>query len=325
MNPFRYTLATKADDALAAGAEKEAAYIAGGTTLLDLMKIHVMTPARLIDINPLPLAKIESDRAGLKIGALARMSDVADDKAVREGFPVIREALLESASPQLRNMATIGGNLLQRVRCAYFRDTAWPCNKRVPGSGCPAKDGDNRMHAILGTSDSCIATHPSDLAVALVGLDAVVRLQGKETRSVPLREFHPLPGDTPHVENVLKPGELIVAVEVPASPLAAKSHYLKVRDRASYEFALVSVAAALLVEGGKVKDARVALGGVGTKPWRSPEAEAALKGEPANEKTYRAAADAALKAAAPREHNKFKVELAKRAIVRALSTLEGKA
>jgi xanthine dehydrogenase YagS FAD-binding subunit len=325
VNPFRYTLALRADDAVTAGADRAAAFLAGGTTLLDLMKLNVMSPGRLIDINRLPLAKIEADRAGLKIGALARMSDVADDRAVRDGYPVIREALLESASPQLRNMASIGGNLLQRVRCPYFRDTAWPCNKREPGSGCAALDGENRMHAVLGTSEKCIATHPSDLAVALYALDAVVRLQGKDgERSVPVRDFHLLPADTPHVEHAIKPGELIVSIEVPASPLAAKSHYLKVRDRASYEFALVSVAAALLVEGGKVKDCRVALGGVGTKPWRSPEAEAALKGQPVGEKTYRAAADAALKGAKPREHNRFKVELAKRALVRALTTLEGK-
>jgi xanthine dehydrogenase YagS FAD-binding subunit len=325
VNPFRYTLATRADDAVTAGADRAAAFLAGGTTLLDLMKLNVMSPSRLIDVNRLPLATIEADKTGLKIGALARMSDVADDKSVRDGYPVIREALLESASPQLRNMASIGGNLLQRVRCPYFRDTAWPCNKREPGSGCAALDGENRMHAVLGTSDKCIATHPSDLAVALYALDAIVRLQGKDgERSVPVRDFHLLPGDTPHVEHALKPGDLIISVEVPASPLAAKSHYLKVRDRASYEFALVSVAAALLVEGGKVKDCRVALGGVGTKPWRSPEAEAALKGQPVGEKTYRAAADAALKEAKPREHNRFKVELAKRALVRALTTLEGR-
>ncbi|MGL4555383.1 MAG: FAD binding domain-containing protein [Gemmataceae bacterium] len=325
MNPFRYSVALKADDAVAAGADRAAAFLAGGTTLLDLMKLHVLKPERLIDINRLPMAKIDADKAGLKIGAMARMSDVADDPSVRAAYPVIREALLESASPQLRNMASIGGNLLQRVRCSYFRDTTWPCNKREPGSGCSALDGENRMHAVLGTSEKCIATHPSDLAVALVALDAVVRLQGKDgERAVPVRDFHLLPGDTPHVENVLKPGELIVGVEVPASPLAARSHYLKVRDRASYEFALVSVAAALTVEGGKVTDCRVALGGVGTKPWRSPEAEAALKGQPAGEKAYRAAAEVALAGAKPRGHNKFKVELAKRAVVRALTTLEGR-
>lgn len=326
MTPFTYARAAKPEDAVAAVApHKDAAFVAGGTTLLDLMKLNVMAPAKLVDVNPLPLATIDANKDRLRVGALARMSDVADHAAVAKDYPVVAEALLASASPQLRNMASIGGNLLQRVRCSYFRDTAWPCNKRQPGSGCSALEGENRMHAVLGTSDHCIATHPSDLAVALAALDAVVFVRGPDgERKIALRDFHKLPGDTPHIETELKHGELIVALEVPASPLAAKSHYLKVRDRASYEFAVVSVAACLVVEDGKVKDCRLALGGVGTKPWRVPDAEAALKGQPAETKSYAAAAEVALKGAKTREQNAFKVLLAKRAIVRALETLGGK-
>lgn len=323
MNPFSYARAAKPEDAVAAVApHADAAFLAGGTTLLDLMKLNVMAPARVVDVNPLPLAAIDATKDRLRVGALARMSDVADHTAVAKDYPVVAQALLASASPQLRNMASIGGNLLQRVRCPYFRDTAWACNKRQPGSGCSALDGENRMHAVLGTSDHCIATHPSDLAVALAALDATVFVRGPDgERKIPLRDFHRLPGDTPHVETELKHGELIVAVEVPASPLAAKSHYLKVRDRASYEFAVVSVAACLIVENGTVKDCRLALGGVGTKPWRVPDAEAALKGKPADATGFAAAAEAALTGAKPREQNAFKVELAKRAVVRALTTL----
>jgi xanthine dehydrogenase YagS FAD-binding subunit len=326
MNAFTYARAAKPEDAVAAVApQNDAAFIAGGTTLLDLMKLHVLAPAKLVDVNPLPLATIGANKDRLLIGALARMSEVADHAAVARDYPVIAEALLNSASPQLRNMATIGGNLLQRVRCPYYRDGTWPCNKRQPKSGCSALDGENRMHAVLGTSEHCIATHPSDLAVALTALDAVVHARGPGgERKIPLRDFHKLPGDTPHVEFELKHGELVTAVEVPASPLAAKSHYLKVRDRASYEFALVSVAACLLVENGTVKDCRLALGGVGTKPWHVPDAEAALRGKPAKAESYAAAAEVALRGAAPRAQNKFKVELAKRAVVRAFTTLEGK-
>ena len=324
MNPFRYSRAEKADEAVkAVTGEKAAAFLAGGTTMLDLMKLRVLAPERLVDVNPLPLAGIEAGKDGLEIGALARMSDVAGHKKVAAAYPAIAESLLASASPQLRNMATIGGNLMQRTRCPYYRDVAWACNKRAPGTGCPALEGENRMHAVLGTSEKCIATHASDLAVALAALDAVVRVRGADgERRIAATEFHLLPGDTPHLETALKHGELIVAVHVPASPLAGKSLYLKVRDRAAYEFALVSVAAALVVEGGKVKDCRLALGGVGTKPWRAADAEAALKGKPAGTKSYAAAAEAALEGAKGRPQNRFKIELAKRAIVRAFSMLE---
>ena len=323
MHPFAYARASRPEDAVAAVTpELGASFFAGGTTLLDLMKLDVVTPTRLVDINSVPLAAIEPIRGGLRIGALARMSDVARDPQVVRDFPVIAEALLNSASPQLRNMASIGGNVLQRTRCSYFRDLSSRCNKREPGSGCDALDGVNRMHAILGTSDACIATHASDLAVALVALDASLRVRGSGgERSVRLADFYALPGQTPQVEHDLRHGEMILAVDVPSSPLAARSRYLKVRDRASYEFALVSVAACLRVEAGRVAESRVALGGVGTRPWRSPEAEAALLGEPAGPEAYARAARAALADAKLRTHNAFKKELAERAIVRALTTL----
>ncbi len=327
MHPFAYARASRPEDAIAAVApDPGAAFFAGGTTLLDLMKLDVVSPTRLVDVNALPLAAIEPIPRGLRIGALARMSDVAVDPNVARDFPVIAEALLNSASPQLRNMASIGGNVLQRTRCSYFRDPSARCNKRQPGSGCDALDGVNRMHAILGTSEACIATHASDLAVALVALDAFLRVRGAGgERSIRLVDFYALPGQTPQFENALQHGEMILSVDVPSSPLAAKSHYLKVRDRAAYEFALVSVAACLRVEDGRVAESRVALGGVGTRPWRSPEAEAALLGRPANPEAYALAAEAALADAKPRKHNAFKKELAQRAIVRALSTLGGRA
>lgn len=327
MRPFQYERAGAPAEALAALARGgNAAFLAGGTTMLDLMKLDVLTPARLIDINPLPQSKIEATPAGLSIGALARMSDVAAHPEVAKGYPVIAEALLASASPQLRNMASIGGNLLQKTRCTYYRDVAWACNKRTQGAGCSAIDGEHRMHAILGTSEHCIATHPSDLAVALLALDATVEVEGPGgARSIPLADFHTLPGATPNIETTLRHDELIVSVKVPASGVAARSHYLKVRDRASYEFALVSVAAALRIEGGKVAECRVALGGVGTKPWRVPEAEAAAIGSPAGVATYKSLADAALKGAITTGQNGFKAELARRTIVRALTTLGGAA
>ena len=327
MHPFAYARANRPEDAIAAVApEPGASFFAGGTTLLDLMKLDVVTPTRLVDVNALPLAAIEPIPGGLRIGALARMSDVARHPEVAKGFPVVAEALLNSASPQLRNMASIGGNVLQRTRCSYFRDLSAKCNKREPGSGCDALDGVNRMHAILGTSDACIATHASDLAVALVALDATLRVRGTDgERAIKIADFYALPGRTPQVENVLKHGEIILTVDLPASPLAANSHYLKVRDRASYEFALVSVAACLRVQDGKVAEARVALGGVGTRPWRSPEAEAALVGRPANADAFAAAGKAALAEAQVRAHNAFKKPMAERAIVRALSTLGGQA
>ena len=327
MIPFAYARAARPEEAIAAVArDPGASFLAGGTTLLDLMKIDVMTPTRLVDVNALPLAAIEPIGGGLRIGALARMSDVAAHPEIVRGYPVISEALLNSASPQLRNMASIGGNVLQRTRCSYFRDLNSKCNKRVPGSGCDALEGVNRMHAILGTSEACIATHASDLAVALVALEATLRIRGTAgERSVRLVDFYALPGQTPQVENTLRHGEMILSIDLPATNLAAKSHYLKVRDRASYEFALVSVAACLLIQDGRVADSRIALGGVGTKPWRSPEAEVALKGRPANAESYARAAKAALAEAKPRKHNAFKQELAERAIVRALNTLGGRA
>ncbi|MDR3618243.1 MAG: xanthine dehydrogenase family protein subunit M [Paludisphaera borealis] len=323
MNPFTYQRVSDATGAIAAVAgDEHAAFLAGGTNLVDLMKLHVMTPSRLVDVNAVPLAKIEAGRDGLRIGALARMSDVAADPDVAREFPVIAEALLASASPQLRNMATIGGNLMQRTRCPYFRGDDWACNKRMPGSGCAAAQGEHRNHAILGASDHCFATHPSDLAVALVALDAVVRVRGPAgERSIPLRDFHILPGATPHVECALQQGELITGVDVPASDVAINSRYVKVRDRASYEFALVSAAVALKVEGGVIADCRIALGGVGTKPWRTPEAEQVSRGRPAAASTYEAAASIAVAEARPREQNAFKVELARRVVVHALTTL----
>jgi len=276
-----------------------------------------------VDINDLPLAGIEDlPGGGLRVGALARMSDVARSPGVRARFPVISQALLLGASAQLRNMASMGGNLCQRVRCSYFRDTASPCNKRDPGSGCAALDGFNRGHAVLGTSDKCIATHPSDVAVALVALDAVVHTRGPAgERAIAVDDFFLLPGDTPEREHPLEHGELITAIEVPAAPVARRSVYLKFRDRESYEFALASVAAAVRIEDGAVTEVRLALGGVGTKPWRARRAEASLLGQPATEASFAEAARGELAAATPRPLNAFKVELAQRAIVRALTTL----
>ena len=324
MNNFTYLQATQAKDATAAVRDnKEAAFIAGGTTLLDLMKLNVETHGQLVDINALAFKGIEQTADGLRIGALERMSDVGENPLVMQQFPVISQSLLQAASPQLRNMASIGGNLLQRTRCGYFRDTAFPCNKRQPGSGCPAQDGENRNLAILGGSKACIATFPGDLAVALVALDAVLLLEnakGKQRR-VPLGDFHLLPGTTPQRETVLEPGELIVSVTVPAAAHARKSLYLKVRDRTSYAYAIVSAAVGLDVQGGQIRSARVALGGVGTKPWRSVAAEKVLVGAPATEATFRAAAVAAMRDAQPREQNRFKVELAQNTLVRALTDL----
>jgi xanthine dehydrogenase YagS FAD-binding subunit len=297
-------------------------FIAGGTTLLDLMKLYVETPEQLIDINALALAAVQETRSGVSIGALARMNDVAQTPLIRDRYPVIAEALLLSASAQLRNMATIGGNVMQRTRCSYFRDTSFPCNKREPGSGCPAISGEHRMHAILGTSDHCVATHASDLAVALVALDAVVQVQGQTgNRQIPMADFHLLPGNTPQVETGLQPGDLIVSIDLPNLPFAQRSHYLKVRDRESYEFAITSVAVALDLRNDTINAARIAFGGIGTKPWRSREAEQALQGKPATVESFRQAADAALQDAKPLPKNAFKVELAKRTLVRALETV----
>lgn len=322
MQAFAMTHPADAAGAVNAAGRDGAKFIAGGTDLMQLMKENVEAPRLLVDLDGLPLDEITVDANGLHIGALARMSDVAADKRVAEGYPVIAESLLASAAPQIRNMASIGGNLLQRTRCGYFRDTGFACNKRAPGSGCPAIHGDNRMHAILGGSDDCIAAHPSDLAVALVALDASVELRGPDGgRTVKLTDFHTLPGNTPQHENVLRPGELILAITVPAGAWAARSHYLKVRDRASFEFAVVAAAVALDVADGVVREARVAMGGVGTKPWRAPAAEAALRGKPASDDSFTRAAAAAVEGAKPASENGFKVELVQRTVVRALQSL----
>jgi xanthine dehydrogenase YagS FAD-binding subunit len=324
MNNFAYTQAASTKEAsTTAQADKQAAFISGGTSLIDLMKSNIEQHSLLVDINRLSLLGVENSATGLRIGALERMSDVGEHPLVVQNYPVISQSLLASASPQLRNMASMGGNLLQRTRCGYFRDVAFPCNKRVPGSGCPAQDGDNRNLAILGGSTSCIATHASDLCVALVALEAKLTIENVKgiVRTVPLAEFYKLPGKTPHIENQLQPGEIITAITVPAAAHARKSHYLKVRDRASYAYALVSAAVGLDVQGGTIRSARVALGGVGTVPWRVPAVEKALVGKPATEETFRAAAALAVHDASPREHNKFKVELAQRTIVRALLEL----
>jgi xanthine dehydrogenase YagS FAD-binding subunit len=327
MRPVRYVAPPNEKAVLAALADREAAPIAGGTGLVDLMKLHVQNPGLLVDLNRLPWTAVERRGDGLRIGALALNTDVAHHPQVRSRYPVLSEALLAGASVQLRNMATVGGNLVQRTRCPYFRDIAVAqCNKRTPGSGCAAIDGYHRTQAILGTSAHCIATHPSDMAVALAALDASIVLRSaKGERMVPITDFHLLPGDHPEQETVLRPGELVSAVDLPATLFAARSHYLKVRDRASYAFALVSAAVALDLQGGTIRAARIALGGVGTKPWRSREAEAALVGRPAGEVTFKAAAEAALSGATPRRDNLFKVELARRTLVRALATTAGRA
>ncbi|WP_370947321.1 xanthine dehydrogenase family protein subunit M [Amycolatopsis sp. cg5] len=298
------------------------AFLAGGTTLVDLMKLGVLRPDHVVDINSLPLRGIRTGRDGVRIGALERMSDLAADRTIAGHYPVFAQALAVSASPQIRNMASIGGNLLQRTRCGYFRDVTTPCNKRQPGSGCPARTGDNREHAILGTSTSCVATHASDAAVALMALDASVRLIGREgERTVRLAEFYRLPGATPDVENQLKPSELIAELILPRLDWARTSTYVKVRDRQSYEFALCSAAVALDVRGHRIRDARVAVGGVGTMPWRLPNVEAGLKGKPPTLEVFEAAAQSAVDGAEPLAHNGFKLTLLKSTIVRALAGL----
>ncbi|MBV9251568.1 MAG: xanthine dehydrogenase family protein subunit M [Acetobacteraceae bacterium] len=322
MQSFRLIQPDNIDAAITAGSANTTKFIAGGSDLLQLMKDNVETPAQLIDLEPLSLSAITADEKLLRLEAMARMSDVAAHPDVRKRWPVISEALLASASPQVRNMGTIGGNLLQRTRCGYFRDTGFPCNKRVPGSGCPAINGENRMLAILGVSDHCIASHASDLAVALVALNASVELRGPNgsRRTVPIGEFHRLPGDTPHLEANLAPDEIIAAVTVPATAAAQRSHYLKVRDRTSFEFALVSAAVAIEIGDGVVRDIGIAAGGVGTKPWRLPEVEAALNGKPVSEQTLRQAATQAGQDAQPQRQNAFKVELLRRTVFRALQT-----
>lgn len=323
-----FTYARAADEAAASAevaANPEALFLAGGTTLIDLAKLEVMTPSRLIDIGGLTMGRIEAlATGGARIGALARNSDVAENDMIRKQYPALSEALLSGASPQLRNMATVGGNLLQRTRCSYFRDTACACNKRRPGAGCSAIGGYSRMHAILGTSASCIAANPSDMCVALLALDATVHTRGpRGERKIAMADLHTLPGDHPEIETILEHGELITAVTLPGSALAAHSHYLKVRDRASYAFALASAAVALDVQNGVIRDARVALGGVATKPWRATAAEKALIGQPPSSATFAAAGAAAVAGAAPQKDNAFKVELAKRTVTRALEELGG--
>jgi xanthine dehydrogenase YagS FAD-binding subunit len=295
-------------------------YIAGGTDMVQLLQEYVRRPNQLVSLAGLLDSTIELGSQGLRIGAAATMADVAAHRAVSEQFPLISGALLNSASPQVRNQATMGGNLLQRTRCPYFRDVGYAaCNKRAPGSGCAAIGGETRWHAVLGTSEACIAAHPSDLAVALVALDATVEVWSSAgQRTVSLAEFHRLPADTPHIETVLEPGEVVAAITVPASPLARRSHYLKIRDRASFEFALVSAAVALDVDGGLIQEVRIALGGVGTRPWRVPRVEAALRGTSLESSGLRRAAALAAEDAQPRGSNAFKVELMQRAIVRAI-------
>jgi xanthine dehydrogenase YagS FAD-binding subunit len=319
---FQYARASDVSDAVRQiAADPSAKFIAGGTNLLDLMKEDVERPTRLIDISRLPLKTVEETRdGGLRIGALVPNSDLAWHPKIEQRYPLLSSAILAGASAQLRNMASTGGNLLQRTRCYYFYDTATPCNKREPGSGCSAIPGVNRIHAILGTSEACIAVHPSDMCVALAALEAKVHVAGPSgERVIAFADFHRLPGDTPQRDTNLDPSEIITAVELPARGFAANYSYLKIRDRLSYAFALVSVAAALELDGGSIKDARLSLGGVAHKPWRDPEAEAALRGQPANQTTFARAADLLLRDAKGFAHNTFKIDLARRAIVRALT------
>lgn len=327
MKTFQITRAKDSGQAIATAAKAKTAqqgaeirFIAGGTTLIDLMKLNVEQPQNLVDVNRLPLAKIEaSPDGGLTIGAAVRNSDLAYHPLVRKNYAVLSEAILSGATAQIRNMATTAGNLLQRTRCMYFRDTAMPCNKREPGSGCAAIEGANRGLAILGTSEHCIATNPSDMCVAMAALEATIHIRGpKGERSIPIGEFHLLPGSTPQRETVLEPGDLITHVTLPPPAPGNRSLYLKLRDRASYEFALASAAVVITAANGKISRARIALGGVGSKPWRSTEAENELTNQPVAEAVFRKAAEAALRAAKPQSQNGFKVELAKRCLVHAL-------
>jgi xanthine dehydrogenase YagS FAD-binding subunit len=327
MHTFEFIRPADAAAAVATAAQAKTAqqgadvrFLAGGTTLVDLMKLNVETPARVIDVNRLPLDKVEeTPDGGLKIGATVRNSDLAHPPRVLRDYAALSQALLSGASAQLRNMATTAGNLLQRARCMYFRDTAMPCNKREPGTGCPAITGSNRTLAVLGTSEHCIATNPSDMCVAMAALEATIHVQGpKGSRAIPIGDFYLLPGSTPSRETVLEPGDLVTHVKLPAPRSGTKQVYLKLRDRASYEFALASAAVVITITGGNVTHARIALGGVGTKPWRSHEAEAALAGKPANAANFRKAAEAAMRDAKPQSENKFKIELAKRCLTHAL-------
>jgi xanthine dehydrogenase YagS FAD-binding subunit len=327
MNGFSYSRATDLASAVGeAAADAGAAFIAGGTNLIDLMKEGVTRPSRLIDVTRLPMTRIEEiGGGGLRLGALVTNAATAYNEQVERRYPLLAQAILSGASAQLRNVATDGGNLLQRTRCVYFYDTATPCNKREPGSGCSAIDGYNRMHAVLGASDQCIAVHPSDMCVALAALDAVVRITGTTgERIVPFAEFHRLPGDTPHVDNVMRQGDIITAVDLPPHGFPDHYAYLKIRDRQSYAFALVSVAAALELDGDTIVDMRLALGGVAHRPWRDRDAEAMLVGRTATAERFREVAAAVMRPAQGRGHNTFKIELARRAIVRALITAAGR-
>ena len=332
MHPFEYTAVSEQPAATGSGAvagggvgalNNPTRFLAGGTSLVDLIKLDVEMPSRLIDVSPLALTKIEAlPDSGVRVGALVTNTDMAHDPLIAKGYPALSQAILSGASTQLRNMATTGGNILQRTRCYYFRDTASACNKRDPGSGCPAIDGHNRILAVLGTSGKCIASHPSDMAVALAAFGAaVVTNSPKGERRIAFQDFHLEPGDHPERENVLEPGEIITAVDLPALPYSARSHYLKVRDRASYAFALTSAAIALDMSGGVIKEARIAMGGVGTKPWRAFDAEKSLVGKAPTEENFRNAAKIAMKGAKPHGENDFKVELAQRTLVRCLSTV----
>nr|WP_299243640.1 xanthine dehydrogenase family protein subunit M [uncultured Halomonas sp.] len=322
MRNFAFSSAENVDQAVSSerGNAGEASYIAGGTTLIDLVKLDVMRPVQVIDLNRLPLREVERlDDGRLRIGALVSNTDLAHHPLVTQHYPLLSQALLAGASTQLRNMASTGGNVMQRTRCPYFRDVAAACNKRAPGSGCDALEGVNRMHALLGTSEHCIATHPSDMCVAMTALGATLTLEGPNgTREIAFGDFHRLPMDRPDLEHELEPDELITHVTLDTPVVGGGSHYLKLRDRASYEFALASAAAMVAVEDGVIREARLALGGVATKPWRAVEAEQALAGKPARTESFEKAAEIALSDAVPREHNAFKVPLARQAIVRAL-------
>ncbi len=327
MTPFIYVRAGDTVDALRLGAGRAAAYLGGGTNLVDLMRETVARPGTLVDVTGLSDTIEETDSGGVLIGAAVRNTALAEHRAVRTRYPVLTRAILAGASAQIRNMATVGGNLLQRTRCSYFYDTDGSrCNKRAPGAGCDAIEGFNRNHAILGASAMCVATHPSDMCVALVALDAIVHLQGgRGARTLPLIELHRLPVDHPEIDTVLEQGELITAVELPPLPFAKNSTYRKVRDRASYAFALVSVAAALQLAGDRIEDVRIALGGVAHKPWRASKAEAALRNGPATEEAFRAAAIAELANATPLRDNRFKIELVTRTLIAVLGDLAGAA
>ncbi|MFT3743777.1 MAG: xanthine dehydrogenase family protein subunit M [Pyrinomonadaceae bacterium] len=326
MRPFKYTeVADAAAATRALAANVDAKFLAGGTNLVDLMREYIARPSEIVDIKPLGMSQIQKTAGGISIGALARNTDTANHPLVRKDFPLLTMAILAGASPQIRNMATNGGNLMQRTRCQYFYDLTMPCNKREKGSGCGALDGLNRMHAIFGHSQDCVATYPGDMANALYALDAIIKVRGVDgkERSIPAKDFHRLPGNAPEKDNELAHGELITSIEIPNNKFAERSYYLKVRDRASYAFALVAVAAALEVEGGTIKQARVVLGGVAHKPWRSAEAETSLMGKKPDRASFEAAAAAALVGAKPLSHNGYKVELAKRSIVVALERAMG--